>query len=133
MTSRKQCTDPTGAVLLGSSEWDTGRQTGPPIPTRRVLRGSQSPWNTNRSELMNAFQALGASNIRVFRSVARGEDHADSDIDLLIDAEEPIGLFALGRMLSVAERILNASVDIVPTDSLKPDVSSKVLAEAMSL
>lgn len=87
----------------------------------------------NRSELTTALGALGASNIRLFGSVARGEDDVDSDVDLLVDVEESTGLFALGRMRSVAERILNVAVDVVPANSLKPDVSAKVLAEAVPL
>ena len=40
---------------------------------------------------------------------------------------------ALGRMRSGAERILGSSLDIVPVNSLKPDVAERALAEAISL
>jgi predicted nucleotidyltransferase len=71
--------------------------------------------------------------VRLFGSVARGDDGPDSDVDLLVDVAPGVGLFALGRMRSEAERILGISVDIVPANSLKPDVADRVLAEAIAL
>lgn len=84
----------------------------------------------HRDELVAALEDLGASNIRVFGSVARGDESPTSDIDLLVDLADDVGMFALGRMRSTAERILGAQVDIVPTSSLKEDVATTVLDEA---
>ncbi len=87
----------------------------------------------NSSRLLRALRHLGASNVRLFGSVARGDDGPDSDIDLLVDVAPEVGLFALGKMRSEAERILGGSVDVVPANSLKPDVAQRVLAEAVPL
>lgn len=87
----------------------------------------------NRLQLRRELQKLGASRIRVFGSVARGEDGPDSDVDLLVDVDDSIGLFALGRMRSAAERLLGVSVDIVPSEGLTPDVRAHILAESIAL
>lgn len=87
----------------------------------------------NRTRLQRTLGKLGAHNIRLFGSVARGDDGPESDIDLLVDVRSNVGLFALGRMRSEAERILGATVDVVPANSLKPDVAERVLAEAVPL
>jgi predicted nucleotidyltransferase/DNA-binding XRE family transcriptional regulator len=87
----------------------------------------------NRNRLLRALRQLGARDVKLFGSVARGEDGPESDIDLLVDIAPDIGLFALGRMRSAAEHILGSSVDIVPANSLKPDVADRVLAEAIAL
>jgi len=87
----------------------------------------------NAARLRRKLGALGARNIRLFGSVARGDDRPDSDIDLLVDLAPSVGLFALGRMRTQAERILGASVDVVPANSLKPDVAERALAEAIPL
>ena len=87
----------------------------------------------NRQRLTRRLLKLGAHNVRLFGSVARGEDGPDSDIDLLVDLDPNVGIFALGRMRSEAERILGSSVDIVPTNGLKSDVVGRVLAEAIPL
>ncbi len=62
------------------------------------------------------------SNIRVFGSVARGEDSADSDVDLLVDVPPGMGLLGLARLQRELEDILEAPVDLVPADDLKPAV-----------
>lgn len=87
----------------------------------------------NRLQLRRELQKLGASRIRVFGSVARGEDGPDSDVDLLVDVDDGIGLFALGRMRSAAERVLGVAVDIVPSEGLKADVRERVLTESIAL
>ena len=87
----------------------------------------------NTSRLLRALRPLGASNVRLFGSVARGDDGPDSDIDLLVDIEPGVGFFALGQMRSAAERILQSTVDIVPSSSLKPDVAERVFGEAIPL
>ena len=87
----------------------------------------------NAARLRRKLGALGARNIRLFGSVARGDDGPDSDVDLLVDVAPRVGLFALGRMRAEAERILGAAVDVVPANSLKPDVAERALAEAIPL
>lgn len=87
----------------------------------------------HRAQLTRALRAHGGRNIRLFGSVARGDDGPESDIDLLVDVGPSVGLFALGRMRADAERILSSAVDIVPSNSLKPDVAERALAEAVPL
>lgn len=99
-------------------------------PPRTRLRTLRSRLNANREELVAALEELGASNVRVFGSVARGDESASSDVDLLVDLADDVGMFGLGRMRSTAERILDAPVDIVPASSLKADVAEAVLREA---
>ena len=87
----------------------------------------------NQARLRRVLRRLGGRNVRLFGSVARGDDGPESDIDLLVDIGPTVGLFSLGRMRSEAERILGSSVDVVPANSLKPDVAERVLAEAIPL
>ena len=64
-----------------------GRLSGP--VGRRVRR--------RRRELVEAAAARGVTNLRVFGSAARGQDRADSDVDLLADLPPGMGLLGLGR------------------------------------
>lgn len=101
--------------------------------TRRRRSRLQRLVEARRSVLATALADLGASNIRLFGSVARGEDGPGSDIDLLVDVDPSTGLFALGQMRSAAEKLLGTSVDIVPANSLKADAVDRILAEAIPL
>lgn len=55
----------------------------------------------------------GLSNVRVFGSVARGEDDGDSDVDFLVDVGPGVGLIALARCQRDLEALLGARVHLV--------------------
>lgn len=59
------------------------------------------------------------TDIRVFGSVARGEEGPDSDLDLLVHLPPGAGLFALGRFVQELEELLHVQVDVVPDDSVR--------------
>ena len=74
-----------------------------------------------------------ASNLRVFGSVARGEDGPHSDVDLLVDLAPGTGLFSLAGLERELEEILDVDVDLSSADSLKPRVRSDAEREAIPL
>lgn len=86
-----------------------------------------------RDALKTALTPMGATSLMVFGSVARGEEREGSDVDLLVDLDSDVGLFAMLRMRSVAEQILGRPVDMVPRAGLKDDVADAVRREAISL
>jgi uncharacterized protein len=72
----------------------------------------------------------GASNVRLFGSVARGEERPDSDVDLLIDLDADRGF---GDYLSLAEELeslLHRHVDLLLARSLSPHFRPFIEAEA---
>jgi len=75
----------------------------------------------------------GLSNLRLFGSVARGEDSADSDIDLLVDVGPGVGLFDLAGCERDLEELLGAPVDLIPAQDLKPGLTPWALADATPL
>jgi hypothetical protein len=60
-----------------------------------------------------------AIRVRVFGSVARGDDRPDSDIDLLVDFAPDSSLFDLMQMARELEELLGHPVDVVSTGGLK--------------
>jgi hypothetical protein len=75
----------------------------------------------------------GASEVRVFGSVARGEDTEASDIDLLVDLDEGVGVVSLAGLRRELTEVLGVEVDVVPVVALKPGIRDEVLAEAIAL
>ena len=71
----------------------------------------------------------GATNLRLFGSVARGEDRPDSDVDLLADLPPGMSLLSLGRVQAELEDILGTRVDLV-AGTLKPEVRARARARA---
>jgi uncharacterized protein len=75
----------------------------------------------------------GARNMRVFGSVARGEDSEGSDVDLLVDLDEGVGVVSLAGLSRELAELLGVEVDVVPAVTLKPGIRDEVLAEAIAL
>jgi len=72
-----------------------------------------------RTEIERTAREFGASNIRVFGSVARGDAGPDSDVDLLVDMERGRGLLALAGLELALERLLGSDVDVTTPGGLK--------------
>ena len=86
-----------------------------------------------RQSIIAAGRCHGASNLRVFGSVARGEDRPDSDVDMLVDLQPSVSLIGLGKLEEELSRILEHDVDVVPASGLKPSVREQIFAEAIPL
>jgi predicted nucleotidyltransferase len=79
-------------------------------------------------------EQFGASRLRVFGSVARGEETAQSDVDFLV--EFPRGYDLITQRMPLAQKladILNRKVELIPEHELNAHVRQKILAEAVSL
>jgi predicted nucleotidyltransferase len=87
----------------------------------------------HRRAVTDASARRGASNVRVFGSVARGTDVGTSDVDLLVDLEPHVGLLALIGLEREISEILGRDVDIVPAANLKAGLKSQALADAIPL
>ena len=87
----------------------------------------------HRSEILSLAARHGAFNVRVFGSVARGEDDAASDIDILVDLEPGRSLFDLGGLLTDLKTLLGRDVDVVTEKGLRSALRERVLQEAVLL
>jgi predicted nucleotidyltransferase/DNA-binding XRE family transcriptional regulator len=98
----------------------------PDTPMGRRLR-------RHRRAIVEAAERRGATNVRVFGSVARGQETGSSDVDLLVDLAGDVGVVGLiGLEREIAE-ILRSPVDVVPARNLKAGLASQVLGEAIPL
>ena len=87
----------------------------------------------NRGEINRLMKEAGASHIRIFGSVARGEDGNSSDIDFLVDFDASQGVLPLLRLKKALSKLLKEPVDVAPTSLLKKAVLEKALKEAVPL
>jgi predicted nucleotidyltransferase len=82
---------------------------------------------SRRSEILGLAAQFGVRNVRVFGSVARGDDRTDSDIDLLVDMEPGRSLFDLVGYWQGLEELMRCRVDVVTEKGLKPRVRGSTL------
>jgi uncharacterized protein len=86
-----------------------------------------------RHDLVAAAAAYGVSGLRVFGSVARGQDRPDSDVDLVADVPPGMSLFGLAGLQAELEGIVGAQVDLVPAADLKPEVRVRAGRDLVAL
>lgn len=86
-----------------------------------------------RLEILNIAKNYGASNIRIFGSVARDEANSNSDIDFLMDIESRINLLDRIALIQDLEDLLGCKVDVAKPENLHESIRLKVLQEAINL
>lgn len=83
-----------------------------------------------RGRLAAALPALRAQHpirsIGVFGSWARGEQRPESDVDLLIEFAEPVGLFEFFEVREKLENVLGVRVDLTTPGGLRPRIADRV-------
>ncbi|WP_037073667.1 nucleotidyltransferase family protein [Rhizobium sp. PDO1-076] len=88
----------------------------------------------NREAIREATKRNNATNPRVFGSVARGEDRADSDIDILVDTLPGTTLFDLGGLQFELEQLMKpTSIHLLVPGDFPDSVRQSVLAEARAI
>ena len=88
------------------------RRAAPPRPSAVVAE--------KRGEIMAAAKRHKAGHVRVFGSVARGEDTSGSDIDLLVTLAPDATIFDLAELTIELEEMTGLHVDVVSEGGLRP-------------
>ena len=82
--------------------------------------------------MLKILDEAGVENVRVFGSVARGEDTPQSDLDLLVDFKPKANMFRIARGWRRVVDLLGFDVDLVAAQALLPR-DSHIRAEAIPL
>jgi predicted nucleotidyltransferase len=86
-----------------------------------------------REEILRIAARHGATNVRVFGSVARGEAGPNSDVDFLVDAGPNRSAFFPAGLLADLEDALGCKVDVLTENGLHWYIRDRVLKEARPL
>lgn len=89
--------------------------------------------SSRREQILTLADKYGASDVRVFGSVARGTADERSDIDFLVDLAPGRSLLDLGGLLYELQQLLGRSVDVITAAGLRPRIRDRVLKEAVSI
>ena len=94
---------------------------------------AQTLLKIHRKEILAVAARNGAFNVRVFGSVARGDNRPDSDVDFLVNLEKGRSLLDLARLLRELQTLLGTSVDVMTEAGLRTRIKDQVLREARLL
>lgn len=86
-----------------------------------------------REAILALAAKYGASNVRVFGSVAEGEADEASDVDFLVDMEPGRSLFDMGGLLMDLQDLLGRKVDVVTEAGLHWYIRDRVIQQARPL
>lgn len=98
----------------------------------RVRRPTIDGLRAHREALNEIVASFGASNVRVFGSVARGDAGDHSDVDLLIDVPAGTGLIAIERITEAIEDVIPWRVDVTTSGAARGRMAH-ILDEAVAL
>lgn len=127
------------ADAAGLSQREIARAVGRSQPeVRRLIKfhGTSAGGKALRRARGDVIDILGRAHLshpRVFGSVAREEDGPESDVDLLVTGDAPIGLMALARVERQLSDVVGRPVDLVVDTGIRPDLADAILAEAVAL
>lgn len=83
---------------------------------------------TNRNKLERDYKV---KKMGIFGSTVRGDDEESSDVDILVEFKNPVGLFKFVELNEFLEKILGTKVDLATKRGLKPAIKSRVLKEVV--
>jgi len=116
-------------LFVAGGDRDLPRLTDALAPSTRVALRDEV--NRLRGPILNAAAANGARQVRLFGSVARGEERAESDIDFLVSLEPGRTLLDLARLEARLEELLQRPADVVTPESLRESIRATALREAV--
>ncbi len=86
-----------------------------------------------KQKAVPVLKRYGARRAAVFGSMARGEDTSESDVDLLVELDDSVGLLEFIGLKQELEQTLGRTVDLVEFDVLKPLLRARVLQEQVPI
>lgn len=122
---------PTLARLVGATGAELQVRIALPPSAQKPAGPLGRAVHRHAEEIREVLSRHGLRNPRLFGSVARGTEGAESDIDLLVEVPAGVGLLTLGRCQAELQQLLGAPVDLVPADDLKRGLADEVLAETV--
>lgn len=69
--------------------------------------------------------------VGIFGSFARGAEGKESDIDILVEFNSPIGFFDFIRLENFLSGILRKKVDLISRKAIKPAIKKDILKEVI--
>lgn len=134
--SQSEVAAATGIRQPSLSAYENGKTEPRPETIARILDATRVrpsiSLQSHRDEVISVAAGRRASNVRVFGSVARGEDDASSDIDLLVTFAPDASLLDAAGLVLDLEKILGTSVDVL-SDRAEGRIRDHAVAAAIPL
>lgn len=119
------CRSPSRGAYVGAGAQAASGSTMAPMNRDEVLR----ILSDHRDDLRREY---GVRSLALFGSAVRNEASGESDVDLLVEFDRPIGLFHLIATEQHLEDLLGAKVDLVLRRAVLPELKHRIFSEAVN-
>jgi len=92
----------------------------------KTVHDIQEIIKNNKQALKNQY---GLKEVGIFGSYVKGEQDENSDVDLLVEVERPMGLVKFMKLENHLTQILGIKADLVMKKALKPNIGKRILQE----
>lgn len=104
-----------------------------PAPISDLSSARAKLLREKRGDILKLARKYEVQNVRVFGSVARGQDDEKSDIDFLVDFDMSKSIIPIMKLKAELEDLLKQTIDVAPVVLLKKTVLNNALREAVPL
>lgn len=87
----------------------------------------------NREKIYEIAAKHGVSNIRVFGSVARGEETKNSDVDLLVAISSKTSLMTLVKLEQSLKKTTGRKIQIISDKAVNKHLKNQIFSEIITL
>ncbi|MBO0770838.1 MAG: helix-turn-helix domain-containing protein [Actinobacteria bacterium] len=126
----------SGVAQPNIAAYENGQRTPSEAMLARLIQAAQPRPSAllarYRDEILRLAARNRAGNVRVFGSIARGEDTPDSDVDLLVSFQPGASLLDQAGLIADLEELLGRHVDVV-SDRALTDRDHRIRAEQVAL
>jgi len=96
----------------------------------KTIKEIKKKLTKHKEELKEKFRV---KEIGIFGSYVSGEQKEKSDIDVLVEYEEPVSLLGLVKLENYLSELLGIKVDLVPKRDVRPELKERILRETVYL
>ena len=86
-----------------------------------------------RDKIITILKKHGAKKISIFGSYVRGEATQVSDLDIIVEFEEPVSLLKLVSLENFLTDFIGMKVDLVPKEDIRPELQEQILGDVIYL
>ena len=86
-----------------------------------------------KEKVIPTLQEAGVVRSSLFGSIARGEDTSESDIDILVEFEKPVGFFSFCHLQNQLQDILKKNVDLLTYKSVHPLIKDYISRDEVKI
>jgi predicted nucleotidyltransferase/uncharacterized protein with HEPN domain len=133
--TQQELAERSGVRQPNIAAYENGRRQPSPAMLARLLDAARPRPSVLLDRFREQVLEIAARNhagVRVFGSIARGEDGPESDVDLLVTFGPEASLLDQAGLVAELEDLLGAHVDVVSDRALK-DRDAAIRAEAVPL